>query len=114
LLMNGSSILQVKTDHVRYFHVELRRHEIIRAEGLAVESYLETGDRMDFSDDPGATRLFPNFAARLAPNAAWAWETRGVAPMVTAGKELTRDRSGVAANAHCSVLSPEGTAATAG
>jgi hypothetical protein len=37
-------------------------------------------------------RLFPDFAASLAPDAALAWETRGVAPLVVAGEKLTEIR----------------------
>jgi hypothetical protein len=82
----------VKRDRVAYFHVELRRHDVILAEGLPVESYLDTGDRADFSGEADVMRLFPDFAARLMPDAAWAWETRGAAPLVAHGPQLDAAR----------------------
>ncbi len=91
LLANGSTITQVEWSSVTYYHVELRRHEIIRAEGLSVESYLDVGDRMDFNGYE-TIRLFPGFAAGLAPDAADAWEMRGAAPLVMAGEELANAR----------------------
>jgi hypothetical protein len=33
-------------------------------------------------------RLFPDFDARLAPDVAWVWETRGAAPLVVTGDIL--------------------------
>jgi collagen type I/II/III/V/XI/XXIV/XXVII alpha len=77
LLVNGTSVARVKRDHVRYFHVELPRLAVILGEGLAVGSYLDTGDRADFHHGSATIRLIPDFAARLAPEAAMLWETRG-------------------------------------
>ncbi len=90
LLINRTSIAQVERDRVRYFHVELPRHDVILTEGLPVESYLDIGDRADFDGD--VIRLFPDFTARLGANAASVWETRGAAKLVTAGPELTAAR----------------------
>ena len=87
LLVNGTSIVQVKRDWVTYHHVELPEHAVILAEGLPVESYLDVGDRTDFGDG-GTIRLFPDFAARLAPETAMAWETRGAATLVMTGALL--------------------------
>ncbi len=86
LLVNGTTISQVKRDRVTYYHVELPHHEVIGAEGLPVESYLDTGDRADFGGD--AIRLFPDFTARLAFDTAAVWETRGVAKLVLGGDRL--------------------------
>ena len=47
-LINGASIAQIEVDRVTYWHVELPRHAIILAEGLACESYLDTGNRGAF------------------------------------------------------------------
>ena len=66
LLLDGTRIARARRDHVRYFHVELPRHAVILAEGLTVESYLDTGARADFHHDRGTIRLFPDFAERLA------------------------------------------------
>ena len=91
LLINGTSITQVKRDRVTYYHVELPDHAVILAEGLPVESYLDTGDRANFSGgDP--IRLFPDFAARFHPNTAALWETRGAAPLVMTGSTIDNIR----------------------
>lgn len=73
-------------DRVTYIHLELPRHAVILAERLPVESYLNTGGRLDFQPD-GEKALFPHFAAQLAPDAALAWETRGAAALVMRGPE---------------------------
>jgi Hint domain len=97
LLMNGTTVRQIKRRLVTYYHVELPRHDVILAEGLTVESYLELGDRANF--EGGKTmRLFPDFAARLAPNTVLAWETRGAAPLVMTGPGLVAARAVVAAH----------------
>ena len=96
LLINGTNIAQVERDRVTYFHLELPRHEVILAEGLSVESYLDLGDRVDFHGDGATIRLFPDFASRLARETALVWETHGAAPLVMAGEALARARSAVA------------------
>ncbi len=95
LLINGTSITQVEQARVRYFHVELPHHAIILAEGLAVESYLDTGDRADFRDVAGIFRLFPDRAAQPGPAAVAAWQMRGAAPLVLTGDALTAARAAV-------------------
>jgi hypothetical protein len=106
LLVNGTTIVQMPTGHVTYFHVELPRHAVILAEGLPVESYLDlgdrdagdrdAGDRANFRGRNGLIRLFPDFAARLAPETALVWETRGAAPLVLTGEKLAAARRKVA------------------
>jgi hypothetical protein len=91
LLINGTSIVQTRRARVTYYHVELPMHAVILAEGLAVESYLDVGDRANFADQD-TVRLFPDFDARLTPDAAWAWETKGTAKLVIAGDDLERVR----------------------
>jgi hypothetical protein len=49
-LLNGASIVQEPVDHVTYWHVELPTHGVLLAEGLPVESYLDTGNRPAFAD----------------------------------------------------------------
>ena len=49
----GASIAQVEVASVEYWHVELDRHEVIVAEGMAVESYLDTGNRGAFKEEAG-------------------------------------------------------------
>jgi hypothetical protein len=89
-LIDGTTITQVSRSTVTYWHIELMRHDIILAEGLPVESYLDTGDRSAFSNGGAAMALFPDFASRT-------WEAMGCAPLVVAGSELAALRNLVAA-----------------
>jgi hypothetical protein len=50
-LVNGCTIVQENIDHVTYYHVELASHDVILAEGLPCESYLDTGNRCIFAQD---------------------------------------------------------------
>jgi hypothetical protein len=51
LLVNGRSIIVDKNiNDLTYYHVELDEHGILLAEGLAVESYLESGNRSNFAN----------------------------------------------------------------
>ena len=47
-LINGSTVARIAADTVTYRHLELVRHEVILAEGLPCESYLDTGNRDAF------------------------------------------------------------------
>lgn len=73
-LINGATVVQEKRASVDYFHIELDRHDVVLAEGLPVESYLEDGNRAAFdhgSEAPGAspTMLHPDFRPRGWHNA---------------------------------------------
>ncbi len=53
LLVNGRSIISDSSiSNFTYYHVELEDHAILLAEGLAVESYLDTGNRGNFANAP--------------------------------------------------------------
>jgi hypothetical protein len=47
-LINGCTIVQEDVESITYWHVELETHDLILAEGQAVESYLEMGNRTFF------------------------------------------------------------------
>ena len=50
-LVNGSTIDSFDDlEVIRYFHPELPRHSVIYAEGAAVETYLDTGNRNMFAN----------------------------------------------------------------
>jgi hypothetical protein len=85
-LVNGTTVAQVRTDTVTYYHVELAAHDVVLAENLPAESYLETGDRANFANAGAVVRQFPDFSAR-------AWEAMGCAPLVVTGKELAAARA---------------------
>jgi hypothetical protein len=61
-LINGASIAQEKHAEVTYYHVELDRHDVLYAEGLATESYLDTGNRAVFENAPGPLVLHPDLS----------------------------------------------------
>ena len=65
-LVNGATIAYAPAEHATYFHVELDRHEVILAEGLPVESYLDTGNR-DAFDDRWPDALISAAHPRTAP-----------------------------------------------
>jgi hypothetical protein len=66
LLTNGATIRQVERDAVVYYHVELDRHDLIHAEGLPAESYLDCGNRNAFANGGGFLELHPDFAPKRA------------------------------------------------
>ncbi|MGE4048757.1 MAG: Hint domain-containing protein [Acetobacteraceae bacterium] len=60
-LVNGVTIRQeLHHDTVEYFHIELEAHAILLAEGLAVESYLDTGNRGFFANSGEPLVLRPD------------------------------------------------------
>lgn len=83
-LVNGTTIRQMRVQRVAYHHIELARHNVIFAEELPAETYLDTGDRAKFSGGQ-VTTLHPDFAARR-------WEMAGYAPLVLTGQALEAAR----------------------
>jgi len=61
-LVNGASIAQEERDSITYYHVELPAHDVLLAERLPCESYLDTGNRADFEGGGPALVLHPDFA----------------------------------------------------
>ncbi len=60
-LVNGSTIRrETGWNAVDYYHVELDRHAIVLAEGLTVESYLNTGNSAFFENSGMPLMLHPN------------------------------------------------------
>jgi len=47
-LVNGASVAAERRAEVEYYHVELTGHGVLLADGLAAESYLDTGNRFTF------------------------------------------------------------------
>ena len=64
-LINGSTIVREHVDQVTYWHVELEGgHEVILAENMPVESYLEMGNRGFFAEaEAVALHAVPDAAA---------------------------------------------------
>jgi hypothetical protein len=95
-LLNGATVSQEDVAEVTYWHVELPRHAVLLAEGLPVESYLDTGNRHAFANGGGATMIHPEFG----PDAALAvWDADSCAPLVRDGAALAAVRTRLAETA---------------
>lgn len=90
LLVNGETIFQEAVAEITYFHVELPEHSVILAQGLACESYLNTGDRSAFANGGGAVALHPDLSALR-------WEGLACADLVLTGDRLASIRADLAA-----------------
>jgi hypothetical protein len=63
LLVNGATIIQDKSvSRPLYFHVELDQHDILLADGMLAESYLDTGNRSVFENGGSPVVLHPDLA----------------------------------------------------
>ncbi len=62
VLVDGTLVVQEAWERVTYHHVELSRHDVMLAEGLPAESYLDTGNRAQFAQGVVAS-LHPSFDA---------------------------------------------------
>jgi hypothetical protein len=80
-LLNGKTVAQEQRNAITYWHVELPRHDLLLAEGLPAESFLDTGNRAAFSNGGASVQLHPEFALRV-------WETKACAPLVLGGPRL--------------------------
>ena len=49
-LINGSTVVQEEVESVTYWHVELDRHDILLAENMPAESYLDMANRRFFAE----------------------------------------------------------------
>ena len=84
-LANGATIASAPAGPLDYYHLELDRHDVILAEGLSVESYLDTGNRHVF-DNAGVVH---DLRSSFAPEAALrVWAERGCAPLLLHGPRL--------------------------
>jgi hypothetical protein len=85
-LVNGTTIFQEQmTNHVTYHHIELATHDILLAEGLPCESFLDTGNKTMFENVSGITVLHPDF--RHGPGAKFC------APLIRDGEALEELRA---------------------
>jgi hypothetical protein len=70
---------------VTYYHLELPAHDVLLAEGLPAESFLDMRDGSNYANRAGPVRLYPDFSARM-------WEAFGCARLVVTGPELEAAR----------------------
>ncbi len=82
-LLNGATIVQLPADKVTWHHLELAAHDVILAEGLPGETYLDTGNRGAFEGE-AVMHLHPRFAAEAMD----IWATRACAPLLRDGPDL--------------------------
>jgi hypothetical protein len=80
-LINGATVRQEAVEEVEYYHVELDLHDVLLAEGLPCESYLDTGNRAAFANGRDEVMLHPDFALKV-------WETKACAELVVNGPRL--------------------------
>ena len=86
-LVNGTSIVRVPCERVDYWHVELEGHDILLAEGLPAESYLDTGNRSAFANGGAFIDALPDFRPRH-------WNATCL-PLVLEGPALARAQARV-------------------
>ena len=96
-LINGTTVRQVAQAQVTYWHVELDTHDVLLAEGMPCESYLDTGCRNAFTNGGGVTMLHPEFEPH--PDSQLMWECLSCAPLVVTGPVLERARERLAQRA---------------
>lgn len=86
-LINGTSITQERRAVVLYYHVELPRHDLVLAEGMACESFLDMGNRDDFDNAGAVITAHPRFAS-----AHEHWQSDACAPQCRGGSQLAAIR----------------------
>lgn len=91
-LVNGRTVAQLQVAEVAYHHVELDTHDVILAEGLPAESYLDTGNRHAFANGGAVAKLDADFA-RMS------WTKQGCAPLITQGRQVAAAKAGLLARA---------------
>jgi T5SS/PEP-CTERM-associated repeat protein len=85
-LINGSTIAQVPMDSVVYHHIELPQHDVLLAQGLPAESFLDMRDGTNCANRRGPVRLYPDYSVLT-------WEAFGCARLIVAGPELATARA---------------------
>jgi hypothetical protein len=97
-LVNGTTVTQIDVATVTYYHVELPNHDVVLAEGLPTETYLETGGRFAFANGGGATQLHPDFAPDEM-RVGMVWRNFSYAPLIGSDGQLERVRVRLACQA---------------
>jgi Hint domain len=91
LLVNAHTVRQELIDRIAYHSIELAQHDVLLANGMPVESHLDTGDRARFSNGGGVITLHPDFSTRT-------WGVRCCARVVQAGPILAAVRKRLASD----------------
>jgi autotransporter passenger strand-loop-strand repeat protein len=91
-LVDGEIVARMDSACVTYHHLELDRHDVILAEGLPAETYLDTGRRAAFAHRGGVVQAHPVFAPE-PDDAVLRWEAAGYAPLAVTGPAVDRARA---------------------
>ena len=91
-LLNGATVTQEAWPEITYHHLELASHDVILAEGLPCETYLDTGNRGAFEGAAAPRTLHPEFSRQT-------WAAGGCAPLHTAGPLVLAMRQTLQAHA---------------
>jgi len=94
-LLTDTTIEQIEADNISYYHIELPRHDVVLAENMPAETYLETGGRRAFENGGGAMQLHPDFEPDPA-RVGMVWKNFGYAPLLGENGELERVRAKLA------------------
>lgn len=87
-LLNSETIVQEDVAHVTYWHVELDSHDLLMAENLPTESYLEMGNRGFFADaDAISLHATPDAQAKTHADFCRPFHASG--PLVEAARRAT-------------------------
>jgi autotransporter-associated beta strand protein len=86
-LVDDEMIVQIPLNTVEYWHVELADHDVLLAEGLPCESYLDTGNRDGFVNGAAFAQAHPDFSPKH-------WSAT-CAPLVLGGAHLHQVRGQV-------------------
>ncbi len=88
-LVNGATVIQdFSARSVTYYHVETARHDIVLAEGVPVETYVDTGNRHMFEGGVAAA-LHPDFAGSKTGKGL---QTAASASVVQSARQRLLDR----------------------
>jgi len=91
-LVNGVTVIaEQNTRYVTYHHIETASHDVVLAEGLPAETYLESGNRANFKSDAAPITLHPDFVAQSRAKACAPLLVDG--PLVIAARQRLLDRA---------------------
>ena len=98
-LVNGSSVTVSGQASVTYHHIELDRHEVVFANALPAETYLDTGNRISFNGRRDTVFVpHPDFST-ASDLVFFTWDAQGYAELVLTGPKLDAVRARLGARA---------------
>lgn len=93
-LVNGATIIrETDTSSVTYHHIELARHNVLLAEGIPAESFLDSGNRAMFADQAQPMALHPDFVAQCRASACAPLAVDGPVVLAVRTRLLERARN---------------------